>query len=307
MPRAAGDGRTYDIGIVAVQDVPCPCCGQVHGELEGLGRPVGPRDQYVSVTTVINATLPKDGLVGWAANIAVEGMLDLAQNKGWDLSTMDVDLAKSLLQEFGFTSYAKRDEKGETGTRAHQVLEDYGHAWIKAFAEGASLQEAHGAGVVAGTAAHQLMPPEEEGYGRAVLGWLDVRRPQPIMVEEPLACHCHKVAGTPDIYWMATQDIHYQRLTEVRKLVSWEISIPKGAMVLTDLKTSKSFRESHFIQAAWYGGHMLPVDVKKPVDHATVLRVNPDGTWEEKEAVGKWTCEVFLALLEVYRRVKEAE
>lgn len=308
MPRAAGSGKHYDIGLIGVQGLECPACG-LPGTLEDFSAPVFPQDQYVSVTTVLGATLPKDGLVGWAANIATAGMLDLAQNKGWDFRdpSVDQDMAKGLLQEFGFTSYAVRDEKAETGTRAHDVLETYGKTYL------ATDHNPYEAGLEAAQEKAAGLPHEEQGYGWAVIAWLEDRKPKPLIVETPMACHHHKVAGTGDLYWEATTDVRYQRLTEVRKQVSWELDMPTGSRVLTDLKTSKSFRESHFIQAAWYGGHMIPLDLGQPVDHQTVLRVNPDGTWEEagtKPGQGPggrtepWTPQMFEALLGVYRLLK---
>lgn len=302
LPRAAGDGKFYGVGIIGVQDPVCPNCGHTDEHqtlLDGeWGTPITVQDHYVSTTTVINATLPKDGLVGWAYNIAVEGMLDLAQEKGWDLSKMDFEMAKSLLKEFGFTSYAKRDEKGETGTRAHDVLETFGKVYLFHTEKlDASHEDATALSLRAASEKVANLPLSEKGYGEAVLDYLKVRAPKPVLVERPMACHHHGVAGTGDLYWEVTTPVDYQRLTEKRKLVSWEIHMAPGAKVLTDLKTSGDFRESHFIQVAWYGDHMIVEDLGLPLDHKTVLRVNDDGTWEEKEALG-WSPSTFEALLQ---------
>lgn len=305
MPRAAGSGRHYGVGIIGVQDPECPCCGKVHGHLEGMGTPVTIQDQFPSVTTIIGGTLPKDGLVGWAANIAIEGMLDLAQEKGWDLTdpTMDKDKAKGLLEGFGFTSYGVRDEKADVGTNVHDVLEGAGKAYLAAYAE----EPSHPKGDEAALAkAHELVDalPEgdEQGYGQAVLAWLIDRSPQPILVEHPIYCHHHETAGTLDLCWRVTRDQTYQRLTPKRRQVSWEIDFQVDQVVVTDLKTSKSFYDSHFIQASWFGGHMVPEHLRLAVDKATVLKVAPDGSYEEKEA----DCgpDYFASLRQVYRHKK---
>lgn len=293
----AGNADFYEVSIVGGEPS-CPHCGEV---VEGAALTAGNREKYDRVTTVIGATMAKHGLTRWAANIAVEGMLTLTQEKGWDLSSMDVEEAKSLLDAFGFTADKVRDSKADVGTGVHEVLEEAMHRLTFAL-EGNDYE---GALVYALSNMRQKvldLPDEEQGYALGVLQWIEDRRPLPIWTEQTIACHHRKVAGTVDLYWEVTQDQTYQRLTPKRKQVSWEVQYTRGQRVVLDLKTSKDFRDSHFVQVAWYGGHMVREDLGLPVDKSVVLKVSPEGGYEEKEAL----CgpEVFEALERVYRLLK---
>lgn len=120
------------------------------------------------VTTVLKLTMPKDALVGWAANATAGYAVD-----HWDeLAVLPLSKRLATLQR---ARYEDVDRASGRGTEVHR------------------LAERHMSG-------HEVLVPEElEGHFRSYERFVDEWRPEPVLVEGILANRSMSYCGTADV------------------------------------------------------------------------------------------------------------
>ena len=203
MARAGGNSGKYGFSIIDVE----------------TGLPVGDLYKYPSVTTIINRTYNKGGgMIRWAYNNAIEGVQHLVA-QGYDVNGFTVEQLKALLWETGYTPEQKRDDAGDRGDAAHQILETVLKKNTKA--SRAELTERAYA-----------LDEEQRGYALAAIQWAEDVNPKPLLVEHPLLSFKHETSGTFDVLWADRSDLE----------------VP----ILTDAKTSAAVRDTHPIQLGAY-------------------------------------------------------
>ena len=165
MPRAAGDGRNYTIGIVNTE-------GQLVEELDG----------FPSVTTIIGATDASKGqaLMGWAYNTGLEGVVELLRSGKIDAG-VSVPTLKRRLKSAKLTPWSTRDRAASRGSSAHE------------WAEKLLLGVADYDDVLEGTSRDQ------QGYARALIAWHRDYGRTPVAVERVCVHLGLEYAGTADL------------------------------------------------------------------------------------------------------------
>lgn len=165
MPRAAGDGKYYDLSILNI-----------------AGKPVGVPVHLVSVTTVLDA-LPKF-LQWWGYKLGLTAGQELLAT-GEPLVGQDVDKlyekAKTLGRQLKVTTPSNVLKKaGQRGTDIHDIAE----SWFK---EGRIPSP-------------DEVPVEHHGYVKALARWIDQLPPHEVIYTElPVFSLRHRYAGTLDL------------------------------------------------------------------------------------------------------------
>jgi hypothetical protein len=136
----------------------------------------GDLKQYVSVTTVLGATIEKPGLRFAAEKLAVEGMLTLAQEGALAES---VERNMAALKERELLHWQRWAVKAARGTLAHEDL--------VRLATGAPLPEL------------STYAPDEQGFMRGVADFYAEARPQVLHSELCVASLEHGYAGRLDL------------------------------------------------------------------------------------------------------------
>lgn len=165
MPRAAGNSRTYKIGV-------CDNDGNLVEELDG----------FVSVTTVIKAVdaSSSGGLMGWAYNLGIAGALELVSD-GRIKKDDDLDTLKKAMTRHHLTPWSKRDSAGGRGSGIHDSAEK--------LLRGQTTPDE----VMKGT------PSADKGYAAALCSWFEKYTRHPVALERVLVHLGKEYAGTADL------------------------------------------------------------------------------------------------------------
>lgn len=185
------------------------------------------------VTTLINGGLPKKELPYWAARTVAEYVAQHPE---------DVDALRRLgpgpmTQALKEIPWQARDTAAVRGSEIHALAERLAH--------GESVE----------------VPEHLEGYVESCVDFLDAWRPDPLVVERPLAHRAHWWAGMPDLL----------------------ARLPDGRVILYDYKTGSGIYESYALQLVAYSRAEFYVDdddVEQPipaVDLCAAVHLRTDG------------------------------
>lgn len=165
MPRAAGDGRNYTIGIVDTD-------GRLVEELDG----------FPSVTTIIGRTdaSKSQALMGWAYNVGLEGTVKLLKD-GTVEPGVSVPTLKKRLKAGDLTPWSSRDNSAKRGSGVHD--------WAEKLLRGQATYD----DALTGT------PYTERGYIRALIAWHEAYDRTPVGIERVMVHLGLEYAGTADL------------------------------------------------------------------------------------------------------------
>lgn len=236
-----------------------------------------------SVTEIIDI-LQKDGLPWWGMKVGMVGVLKLCD--GWNdeklASFVDTTLddlkdknhpLMQLMKENGLTTNQIRDQAGDRGSSVHQAFEDY-------FAHGIEPNPAN-------------YPPQEEGYVRAVIKFIEEVPVEPVYTELMVGSKRHGYAGRFDL-------LGYTHAAEVKTGPRTTRQIPEGRGLL-DVKTSSGVYKTHFYQLAGYAEALVESGYGR-TDYEAVVHLRPDGRYDFKVSDARPS--QFLALRNAYRELQ---
>lgn len=230
MARAAGDGRNYTVGIVDTK-------GKLVEELAG----------FPSVTTIIKATdaSSAQGLMGWAYNTGLEGVIELDKQGKFD-SSKSLATLKQRMKQAKLTPWSNRDKAAGRGSGIHDWAEKLllGHANYDDVLEGTTR--------------------DDQGYARALISWHEQYQREPVALERVMVSLTRRYAGTVDLI---DCDPAHPMLHDV-----------------SDFKTSKRIYDSQFVQGAAYAQawEEMTADQGNPVavQNVGVIRFDTSGKFE---------------------------
>lgn len=232
MARAAGDGRNYTVGIVDTK-------GKLVEELAG----------FPSVTTIIKAcdASSAQGLMGWAYNTGIEGVIEL-NNAGKITAGMSVPTLKQRLKTAKLTPWSNRDKAASRGSDIHEWAE-------RLLTDAATYDD-----VLAGT------PREQQGYARALISWHEQYERKPVALERVMVSLTRQYAGTVDL------------------IDDGPLALDDDICV-SDFKTSKRIYDSQFTQGTAYAQAWEEMSESRgnPVKVARigVIRFDANGRFEQ--------------------------
>lgn len=125
------------------------------------------RVRMPSVTTIIDALVPKPALVPWAEAQTAEGMLTL-------LRAGELDVRMTAAEALATMREAKIGAEGVRTTAARRGVDV--HALLERYARDGAWADPVG-----------VLDPEDFGYAHALNDWLRAKRPQPAEIEQ-LVC-----------------------------------------------------------------------------------------------------------------------
>lgn len=224
-------------------------------------------DDFVRVSHVTDLLDKSGALTGWAENVAIDGMIELAQ-KGHNISTLERAQAQALLKSFKLRAKQKKEIAGDRGTKAHNVLEQLATGADPSFVTRDMLK----------------LPPEQFGYAQGVLRWFEDTKPKTALIEHPIVSFKYRYAGRFDLLTVAGTK-------------------KDPVLTLTDLKTSKDHYIQHDIQLGAYAYALRENGVN--VDRFTHLRTDPEGNYVEKEVEPRE--DLWFSLLLLYRQLRKKE
>lgn len=213
----------------------------------GITRPAIERDakhvytvgdrKYPSVTTILDATVPKN-LSWWGMRVGCEGAAWLL-NRNLLSNSYTGEEIEQLLKDHKLTVNHQRDKAGDRGTLIHEALETYGKTGELEIPD--ALDEAD----------HDRIA--------ALAAWLLENKPVFLAQEVLTVSIEHEYAGTFDAR------------------VRFEAGEHQGQTALIDLKTSKRvYPESHFPQLEAYEHAEVELG-EAPTDFRAVLHLPPEG------------------------------
>lgn len=135
------------------------------------------RERMVSVTTLLDAILPKPGLPPWAEERGIEGVI-AALHLGEITASTDPADAIKLVRQLKLGADAARDTAAERGLDIHALLEAY---------------------MRTGDAPPRPDNPDHWGYYQALCSWLLARNPEPEVVEGLVCDPVARYAGRRDL------------------------------------------------------------------------------------------------------------
>lgn len=165
MARAAGDGRTYSVGIVDTK-----------------GNLVEALDGFPSVTTIIgDADASKVGaLQGWAYNVGMAGVAELLKSGKVKPGATEAQI-KAAMKAAKLTPWSSTKGAQDRGTSVHEFAEQ--------LLRGTCTYD----DVLEGTA------PQNKGYARALIAWHEQYDRTPVALERVCVSLRHEYAGTVDL------------------------------------------------------------------------------------------------------------
>lgn len=139
--------------------------------------PGGKRTRKPSVTTLLDAIIPKPGIAPWAEARGIEGAIEAVRRGDIDPATVldPVDAVRALR----LGADAQKEEAATRGLNVHDLLERY-------MLDGSPPNPASA-------------PPAHAGYIRALAMWLVKARPEPTQVEQLVYSARHGYAGRLDL------------------------------------------------------------------------------------------------------------
>src|SRR5206468_461315 len=109
----------------------------------------------------------------WVERLTLEG---ICRGLSEEPVPADPHELRTALEALGLRWYQIRDEAAERGTNVHRQM-------LQALAAGGDVPDLDD------------MPPEQRGYGQAVLRWWAARDPEPLQVEQCVYASEHGCAG----------------------------------------------------------------------------------------------------------------
>lgn len=139
--------------------------------------PGGRRTRVPSVTTLLDAIIPKPGIVPWAEARGIEGAVEAVRRGEIDPATVldPVEAVRALR----LGADAAKDEAATRGVDVHALLEAYA-------LDGVAPNPAD-------------FPASHAGYIQALARWLVKARPEPTQVEQLVYSAAHGYAGRLDL------------------------------------------------------------------------------------------------------------
>jgi hypothetical protein len=219
------------------------------GRLTGISTVVAPFD------------FRPDALLGWAERLTFEG---IARGLSGEVIPEDPHELRKALGGLGLRWNQVRDDAGARGTNIHTRM-------LQALAAGGEVPDLGD------------LPPEQRGYGQAVMRWWIARDPEPLQVEQCVFADEQGCAGRLDLRY---------RITDRFGL--------KGSVGLMDLKTGGFIPTKAHAQVAGYDFASVACGLGEPASEMVILQVHEDGTFDEIPVAAAHGD--FLAALDVYRR-----
>ncbi len=222
--------------------------------------------RYWSVTTIIDAGVPKPALINWAKRVTAEYAVDKYKSLGVILDDAGREGAVDWLKD---ASYREMKRAGNLGTLVHDYAEAYvlDTLWTLGTDRGPDWNE--------GAAAPYMVQ---------FLQFLDDYEPVFEAVEAPVISKSQRWAGTLD----AILTIERERLDDAALRI-WDIPNRDGFVgdrlrLLVDFKTGKGVYPQVALQLAGYryadtflGGPDASETEMPEVDGCAVLHLRPDG------------------------------
>lgn len=180
------DHRAYYLTPAARTCSPCRGKGRLYDRSERgrrceLCRGTGNesrRARVPSVSSILDATLPKPGLPPWSEARGIEGAVQMVREGRLDPHDPELD-AVAAVRGAKMGADRARDAAAERGLNVHACLEHYLRT-----------------GRPPNPADH---PEEHRGYLRALTRWLLVRQPEPVAIEHLVCSREHGYAGRLDL------------------------------------------------------------------------------------------------------------
>jgi hypothetical protein len=139
----------------------------------------GKRERMVSVSTVLDAIMPKPGLVPWSEAAGARGVMRAIGLGEVDPLEDSPDTAVRKMRSLRLGADAARDEAADRGIDIHALLEAYART---------------------GTAPNPAdFPSDRHGYIRALTRWLLHADPEPVAIEELVCSPEDGYAGRMDL------------------------------------------------------------------------------------------------------------
>lgn len=209
------------------------CKRKPNGEWSGSGRLTG-------VSTVIGPwDFRPDSLLRWVEKLTLEGIV-----RGFEGRTVPKDpfALRTLLDQRGLRWEQIRDEAGQRGTNAHELM-------FHALAKGETVPNL------------DELPEEQRGYGQGVLKWWSERDPDVLQAEQVVCSPEHGFAGRLDLRCRAKD---------------------RAGVGIVDLKTSGFIANKAMVQPAGYDiGCIHSGLASEPADWYMVLQVDEYGGYRE--------------------------
>jgi hypothetical protein len=202
-------------------------------------------------------------LIRWAANTTLEAT---AQAFGGSELPADPHLIRLRIQELALDHESVRDTAADRGKAVHEQM-------VEALAAGDKVPDL------------DVLPPEQRGYGQAVMAWWLDHEPEVTHSEQVVYSEQHRFAGRLDLRCRVTR------------------GPLKGAMVLPDFKTSGFIAAKMPVQVSGYDLGIVESGLGEAADCVQVVQLREDGTYLPIEVD---VChEDFLAALHIYRRSQQ--
>lgn len=242
-----------------------------------------------SVTTILDAVLPKPALTWWGFRVGLAAAVELSRDGALSWADLiaghdehqrivDGDPTPELARSRGEGSRAK--DKTLIEFLAQEANLDPNKVKGRAARRGTGVHEALNTLGLGGTPDIDSMPEVERPFALALnRWWLDQGDLQVELMEQPVASLSHGYAGRFDLLYRHSN----------------------GQLVLADLKTGKEVRpDSYYRQLVAYkiaweemGG--------ATIDRMEIVMCKPDGQYSLHDATGKVTDEVWFGALAAYR------
>lgn len=203
-----------------------------------------------------------DSLLRWVERLTLEGVARGFQDQR---VPGDPHVLRQMLQNNGLRWEQMRDKASTRGTNVHELM-------LNALARGEDVPDLSD------------LPPEQRGYGQAVMRWWLDRDPQPFQAEQVVASLEHGFAGRLDL-----------RCTIKNAL--------RPGIGIVDAKTSNYLSTKGAVQVAGYDLGAVTSGFGERAEWLMVLQVKEDGTY--REVYVDATHEDFLLSLRLYRRQAE--
>jgi hypothetical protein len=237
-----------------------------------------------SVTTIVQATMPKPQLVGWAARQTIDAVVGIVSAHERDLvvdpqalehfldTFTDPDMLEEYIQENGLHRDVVLDEASTRGQKAHDLLKTL----CSLHAMSPESATSHAVEVLLGR--HKA-----DNFQRAVARFWSEKKPVPLLSETVVYNLSLRYAGRLDMV----------------------IQGPNGS-ILIDLKTRRAGLGAYTSDEAQLGGYDLALrdmGLEAPAQRMVLLAYD-DGTYDLKEA--KLPSDIFVDLVGQYYKTRGA-
>lgn len=225
-------------------------------------KPDGSRGQRLTGVSTVCSPLDfrPDALLRWVEKLTLEGV---ARGFHGEPVPADPHVLRQRLESKELRWEQIRDQAAQRGTDVHALM-------LHALATGDDVPDL------------DELPPEQRGYGQAVMKWWLDRKPEVLEAEQVVLSEESGFAGRYDLRCV----LHG--------------GLEEGQTALVDLKTSGFVANKAHAQVAGYDLGAIESGISDgPSDVLLILQVAEDGTYQEVRSCA--THEDFLAALAVYR------